>query len=309
MIRLANPTFLLIGVIFIPLLLKRKSAFLGYSQLHLLEAEGGSRFWRHLPKLFLGAAIALLVLGLARPQWTNLVKKERFLARDLILVMDLSYSMENTFRSESALLKRADGQRKIDVAKKAAAEFIGKRENDRIGLLVFGDQTFGSWPLTRDVKLILKKLDRLGSSFYGGTNLADPFLKGIDHFTEMGQSMNRILVYVSDGEARIPGKQKELIIQRMLEMDVHFYLLGIQLRMDNHDILDIVNKTGGRFINTDSVAELSAAFEEIDRLEPTVVEIDVQGERQELYPTVVVLALSLMLVATVLRNTLFIELC
>jgi len=302
MIRLANPSFLLIGIIFLALFFKREVAFLGYSQLNLLEGEKGPRFWHHLWKFLMVLAITLMVLGFARPQWKGVVKQKSFLARDILLVMDLSYSMESRFEG-------SDGPRKIDVAKSAATQFIERRETDRIGLLVFGDETFGSWPLTRDLKLMLKKVDRLGSTFYGGTDLAKPFMKAIDHFREMGQSENRILVYLSDGEAVIPPKVEEEIITRLRKMDIHLYLVGIQLKQENSDILEIVKEVGGRFINVESSAELNAAFEEIDRSEPSLVEVAVQEEGQELHPICVFSALGILFSLTLLRNTFFVELC
>jgi len=302
MIRLANPSFLCIGIIFLPLFLKRKAYFLGYSQLCLMEAGGGSRFWPNLPHLLSLLIVSLVIFGLARPQWRRDVKHERFLARDIILVMDLSYSMDNT-------LERKDGPKKIDVAKQAAVQFIEKRKNDRVGLLVFGDETFGSWPLTRDLGLISRKVERLGSTFYGGTNLVRPFGKVIDHFREMGQSENRILVFLSDGEAAISSGMREKIIKEIKKMDIHFYLLGINLKREDSDIMEIVDRTGGRFIATESSGELTAAFDEIDRLEATMVEIEVQGESHELYPMIVLSALCLMLIFTLLRNTVFIEIC
>jgi Ca-activated chloride channel family protein len=303
MIRLANPSFLLIGLIFLPLFFKRKVAFLGYSHLHLLEADRGSRFWQNLPQFLSVIIIALLVLGLARPQWKRVVKREKFLTRDILLVMDLSYSMENALRIGTG------GPRKIDVAKKAALQFIQKRENDRIGLLVFGDETFGSWPLTRDLNVISKKVDRLGSTFYGGTNLVRPFVKVMDHFREMGQSANRILVFLSDGEAVIHARMKEMIIREIKKMNVHLYLLGINLKTEESDLFDIVNATEGRFIATESESDLTAAFNEIDHLEPSMIEIETQGESQELYPLFALLALGLMFILILVRNTLFIELC
>ena len=302
MIRLANPYLLIIGVLFIPLLLKKKDAFLGYSRLNLLEAGKAARFWYHLPKFLMALAIVLMVLGFTRPQWKSVVRQESFLARDILLIMDLSYSMELGF--EGTL-----GPRKIDASKSAAIQFIEKRENDRFGLLVFGDETFGSWPLTRDLKLISKKVGRLGSTFYGGTDLAKPFLKAMDHFREMGQSENRILIYLSDGEADIPPEVKEGIIAGLRKMSIHLYLVGIQLRNESRDILEIVQAVRGRFIDVESSTELAAAFEEIDRLEPTRVDVTVQGEGQELYPACVLSALGILFSLTVLRNSLFVELC
>lgn len=302
MIRLANPCFLFTGVIFIALFFKREVAFLGYSRLNLLEGEKGPRFWPHLPKFLVVLTIALMVLGFARPQWKSMVNQKSFLARDILLVMDLSYSMETRFEGP-------DSPRKIDVAKSAAAQFIEKRKTDRIGLLVFGDETFGSWPLTRDLKLILKKVGRLGSSFYGGTDLAKPFVKAMDHFREMGQSENRILVYLSDGEATILPKAREEIIAGLKKMDIHLYLVGIQLSRENSDILEIVKEVGGRFIDVESSGELNAAFEEIDRLEPSLVEVTVRGESREFYPVFILSALCIFFGLTLLGNTLFIKLC
>jgi Ca-activated chloride channel family protein len=304
MITLANPSFLLIGVIFLPLLFKREDAFLGYSRMNLLEGEKGPRFFHPLSKLLLVLAIALMVLGFARPQWKSAVRQERFLARDILLVMDLSYSMETGFENEESM-----GPRKIDVAKSAAAKFIESRETDRIGLLVFGDETFGSWPLTRDLELITKKVNRLGSAFYGGTNLTKPLLKAVDHFREMGQSEKRILVFVSDGEATIPPWEKETIIDRLKKMDVHLYLVGVQLGKGSSDILEIVQAVGGKFIDVKSSAELEAAFKEINRLEPSLVELAVRGESQELYPLCILSALGILFSLTLLRNTFFLRLC
>ncbi len=302
MASLANPWFLFIGVIFLPLFFKREDVFLGFSQMNLLEGEKGPRFWHPLSRLLMVLAVALMILAFARPQWKSLVRQESFLARDILLVMDLSYSMETK-------IEESDRHRKIDVAKSAAAQFIESRKTDRIGLLVFGDETFGSWPLTRDLKMISKKVSRLGSSFYGGTDLAKPFMRAMNHFREMGQSEKRILVYLSDGQAKILPSVKEEIIARLRKMDIHLYLVGVQLKKEKSDILEIVKEVGGKFIDVKSSAELNMAFKEIDRLEPSLVEVAVRRERQELYPLFLLPALGILFSLTLLRNTFFLKLC
>lgn len=302
MVNLANPWFLFIGVLFLPLFFKREDAFLGYSQMNLLEGEKGPRFWHPLSRLLMVLAVALMILAFARPQWKSLVRQESFLARDILLVMDLSYSMETK-------IEESDSHRKIDVAKSAAAQFIESRKTDRIGLLVFGDETFGSWPLTRDLKMISKKVSRLGSSFYGGTDLAKPFMRAMNHFREMGQSEKRILVYLSDGQAKILPSVKEEIIARLRKMDIHLYLVGVQLKKEKSDILEIVKEVGGKFIDVKSSAELNMAFKEIDRLEPSLVEVAVRRERQELYPLFLLPAMGILFSLTLLRNTFFLKLC
>jgi Ca-activated chloride channel family protein len=306
MIRLADPLLFLVGILFLPLFLARKTAFLGYTHLRLVEADGEWRWWQDLPQVLMAIAIALLCLGLARPQWESIVQHETFLARDIILIVDLSNSMQNTVGSGSHL---TDGPRRIDIAKKAARQFIEKRKNDRISLLVFGDEAFGSWPLTRDLGLIAKKVDRLGSTFYGGTNLVDPFIQAMDHFREMGQSESRILVFLSDGESVISSQMKEKIITGIKGMGIHLYLVGINLGKEYNDLLEIVEKAKGRMIPAGSEEELSAAFEEIDRLEQSRVEIESRGRSKDLYPLFALSGLVFLLVLTLLRNTLLVEVC
>jgi len=157
--------------------------------------------------------------------------------------------------------------------------------------------------------LISKKVTRLGSNFYGGTNLAQPFMKAMEHFREMGQSTSRLLVFLSDGEATIPAMMKQTIVTEMKKMDIHLYLLGINLTERSGDILEIVGGAQGRFIPTESEGELSSAFDEIDRLEANTVEIEVQGKGRELYPIALILAICILFSWTLLRSTLFIELC
>ncbi len=69
MIRLANPSFLFIGVIFLALFFKREAAFLGYSQLDLLEGGKGPRFWRHPSRFLMVFVLGLLVLGVGGVEW------------------------------------------------------------------------------------------------------------------------------------------------------------------------------------------------------------------------------------------------
>jgi len=102
---------------------------------------------------------------------------------------------------------------------------------------------------------------------------------------------------------------KEAIIARLRKMDIHLYLVGVQVKKESSDILEIVKEVGGKFVNVESPAELNTAFEEIDRLETSPIEVAVQRESQELHPSFVLSALCLLFSLTLLRNTFFIELC
>jgi uncharacterized protein with von Willebrand factor type A (vWA) domain len=155
----------------------------------------------------------------------------------------------------------------------------------------------------------LKKVDRLGSTYYGGTNLVKPFVKAIAHFIEMGQSTSRVLVFLSDGEANIPAEMKEMIVTEIKKMGIHLYVVGINLQREKSDLAEIVDRTDGLYIVAESTDGLNDALDAVDRLEPSRIEVEVRGESRELYPIFVLLALGGLFAWMLLRNTLFIELC
>ena len=98
-----------------------------------------------LPRALGSAALVLICVALARPQ---LVDRERIVDSegiDIMLVLDTSGSME----AEDYTLNGRSASR-LRVAKEVIADFVDGRPNDRIGLVVFGEEAFTQVPLTLD---------------------------------------------------------------------------------------------------------------------------------------------------------------
>ncbi len=272
--RLADPLWLLLGLLFVPVLLARARPHLGYSNLGLLGDASGVPVWARLAGWAMGIGIGLLLVALARPQWGQAVERERREARDIVLAMDLSASMQTELRS--------GGGPKIDLAKAAALRFVERRQGDRVGLLVFGDETYGSWPLSLDLDVVGEKIRALRPDF-GGTDLAKPVEKGLAHLQEFGQSTAKAIILVTDGEAPIPAALRHEIQSRLVAMDVHLYVMGIDLG-GSADILDLVGRHDGHVFELTRAEDFSSAFEEVDRLEPSVVVVEKRAAHRELYP-------------------------
>lgn len=296
----ADPYLLLAVALLPPILWLKRKTFVGYSNLELLEKMLVSRFWSKIPVALLIVITVSLLIALARPQKREYREHERMEARDIILVMDLSYSMEMGLDGESK-------KKKIDLARESAREFVKKQEGNRVALLVFGDETYGSWPLTTDLRMIDEKLQEIGKRYHGGTNLEKPFRKAFQHFEEMGQSKNKILIFLSDGEAPIPYAVKEEIIKHISRTGLHFYLMGIQLA-HAQDILDIVQRANGKFIPVQKEEEFSKGFEEINRLEPSMISVETtEISYIEFYQGFVLAGLILLLLREAIRNSLILE--
>ena len=117
-------------------------------------------FWVAVgPSLLLmlrGVTLVLFVAALARPQLGRRESKVRTEGIDIVLVLDISGSMQ-------AMDYEKDGQRvsRIDAVKDVVREFIRARPNDRIGMVVFGTLPYVASPLTLDHDWLERNLDRV----------------------------------------------------------------------------------------------------------------------------------------------------
>ena len=150
MITFADPWVLLLLVL-VPLLgwrayTRASSGRLRYSSLQpLRQLSAAAR--RFHPRLLLPllrlATLVLFIIALTRPQAGNTFSENNSEGVDIMLAMDTSGSMQ-------ALDFKIEGQpvNRLAVVKKVVAEFIKKRENDRMGLVVFAAEAFIQCPIT-----------------------------------------------------------------------------------------------------------------------------------------------------------------
>lgn len=272
--RLADPLLLLLGLLFLPFVVRRVRPHLGYSNVGLFDGAPWIGPWARLPDWATGIAIALLLTALARPQWGQVVTSERREARDIIVAVDLSGSMQGD-------VVAGEGK-KIDAAKEAVLRFLGRRQGDRVGLLVFGNDAYGSWPLSSDLSVVRQKVHALEADL-GGTDLAKPLRRALAHLQEVGQSEARAIILVTDGEAPIAADIKREIQAKLAAMNVHLYLLGIDLP-ESADVIDLVARSGGRVWRVNQAEDLWGAFQDIDRLEPSAVTVETRRVHRDLYP-------------------------
>ena len=95
---------------------------------------------RHIPFLLRTAALALIVIAIARPRSSEQIEKVDTEGIDIILAMDVSTSM----------LARDLTPDRINASKDIAIEFIAQRPSDRMGIVVFAGESFTQCPLTTD---------------------------------------------------------------------------------------------------------------------------------------------------------------
>jgi Ca-activated chloride channel family protein len=273
----------------------------------IAAAGSGSRFAR-MP---LAALLAWLLLCVAamRPQWLGEVEDLPRSGRDLLLAVDVSGSM--------AAEDMRIGGRPVDrltAVQVVAGDFLSRRQGDRVGLLLFGQQAYLMTPLTFDLEHVRYQLDTSSIGLAGReTAMGDAIGLAVKRLRET-EAVQRVLVLLTDGVntagALDPLEASALAIAE----NVRIYTVGIGGDMQRRGMLGmmfaqpeeideatleaVAARTGGRYFRARNTAELAGIYTEIERLEPSMQAGERLRPRRELYPWP--LAGALLLVAALL---------
>jgi Ca-activated chloride channel family protein len=213
----------------------------------------------------------LIVIALARPVWlANPIEKTES-TRDLMLLVDLSGSMETED------FKALRGQRisRLDAVKGVLDEFIERRKGDRLGLIVFGNEPFLQVPFTRDHEVLRTLLGQTRTKMAGvQTAIGDAIGLALKHF-ESSKSEHRVVVLLTDGNdtgSKVPPrKAAEIASQRGIT--VHTVAVGDpkaagEEKMDIETLQAISRATKGSFFRADDRVQLDTIYRKLDEIEP-----------------------------------------
>ncbi len=328
--RFADPLFLLLLIPLATLGLRalfraRKPASTGLG----LPTLQGSRdlplglTTRVAPFLFLIklGAVALLIVGLARPQSGRERTEIQTRGVNIVLALDLSESMR-------ALDFKRDGEvvDRLQAVKGVVGDFILKRDQDRMGMVVFGSNAFTQVPLTRDYDTLTFILDRLRIGAAGPrTAIGDAVGISLKRLKDIPSDSN-IIILLTDGESNAGELNWEEAAAVAAAQDVKIYTIGVgsngqapflvdgllgkqyvyrRVGMDVASLKAIAQITGGLFFKAEDTQGLEAVYDRINTLEKTEVTQEKWVEYKEQYPKAVVAALVLLLLHLLLTQTRF----
>lgn len=237
-------------------------------------------------RLLAPVAWVLIVSAMARPQWVEPPLERTEPARDLLLAIDLSQSMEVTdFVDASGA--RVD---RLTAVKAVVDDFVARRKTDRIGLIVFGQAAFPQAPLTLDhegVRLLLAET-RIGMA---GPQTAIGDAIGVAvKMTERSAMRERVLVLLTDGNdtaSRVPP-EKAAEIAKDRHITIHTIGIGDpaasgESKVDLAALGRIATATGGQTFRGEDRAGLEAIYATIDRITPDQAKRTLFRPRIELY--------------------------
>src|SRR5262245_24882263 len=213
----------------------------------------------------------LIVAALARPQWVGDAVTRDVSARDLILAVDISGSMDQRdFRTaDGRMLTRLDG------VKGVVKDFIARRQGDRIALILFGTRAYVQVPFTQDLQTAAQLLEQTQVGMAGQqTAIGDTIGLAIKTL-EKSTAQQKVLILLTDGNdtaSRVPPEHAADIAQ---QNGLVIYTIAVgdpaasgENRVDLATLQGVADTTRGKFFRAEDGAQLQAIYAEIDALAP-----------------------------------------
>ena len=323
-ITFANPK-LLWGLLVIPAVIvwyvlrhKRQEASVRYSDTTGFDSL--PRSWRvyarHILFALQMAALALLIVAVARPQSSSTSETSNIEGIDIILAQDISGSM----------LARDLKPDRLEASKAVAADFVEGRPGDRMGLVVFAGESFTQVPLTTDHTVMLNMLKELKSGMIDdGTAIGDGLATAINRLKD-SEAISKVIILLTDGmnnagsvDPYTAAEMAKLYGIRVYTIGVGSYgtapfpvqtIFGIQyqqmkVEIDERLLQTIALGSGGKYYRANSNQKLDEIYDEIDKLERSKIEVtEFRHVHEEFYP-LVAWAIALLLLEFILRRTVF----
>jgi Ca-activated chloride channel family protein len=227
-----------------------------------------------LLKLFKWLSIILALIALASPITKKSMAVENKNGYSIALLIDASGSMRLGFGRRSYYLPVKKGESKFDIVMNLAKEFIKKRKDDELGLVVFGNFAYVASPLTYDKRLLGEIIDKLKVGIAGSnyTVINDALFQSAKLFTN-SKAKTKIAILLTDGQSRGDNVPFEVAMKFLKENGVKVYTIGIGKNgdFDTKHLQKIAKMSGGKFFSAYSKSDLKRVYEKIDRLEKSKI--------------------------------------
>ncbi len=254
----ANPIVLIVGAVLLVVaawwsFFRRRHGALRISDgvpVRRVASSWWARLWR-LPDVLRVVALSLLVVAVGRPQVPDRTELTGE-GSDIIVALDMSGSMgavDRTVQEVRAI--QADGEEplnRFETARDILEDFVGNRQEDRVGLIVFAEQVYLKFPLTLDYRVVLDQLEALvlddgrrdrdpeecinGCTITGtGTALGDALARSFRRLRD-SKAKTKAVVLITDGK-REGGKLDPMTVanyianqSEQVNVPVHTFLVG-----------------------------------------------------------------------------------
>ena len=305
------PLLILIWVFFKK---EERSAEIFFSNTKLFNNKSLKETLRHLPFILKIIASILLIIAIARPQSSTNWEESTTKGIDIIMAMDISGSM----------LAEDLKPNRLEASKNVAMNFISKRINDRIGLVIFSGESFTQCPLTTDHNVLLNLFTDVKSGMVDdGTAIGMGLATSVNRLKD-SKAVSKVIILLTDG-VNNSGLVAPLTAAEIAEkFNIRVYTIGIgtkglapypfqtpfgiqyqdvEVKIDEKTLQDIATLTDGKYFRATNNNALKQIYQDIDTLEKSKIEVTEFHKKSEEFLPFAIGALISFLIAFILKIT------
>jgi Ca-activated chloride channel homolog len=270
------------------------------------------------PLLFILRILSMvaLIVALARPQTSNTTENVDSEGIDIVLSMDVSGSM----------LAEDFKPNRIEAAKAQALKFIDQRPTDRIGLVIFGGESFTMCPITIDHSVLKNQVSQIRNGMINdGTSIGMGLATAVDRL-RMAKGKSKVVILMTDGVNNTGMIDPSTALEIAKAYKIRIYTIGVgsigqalmpqqtpfgiqkqmvPVEIDEPLMKKMATGTGGKYFRATSNSSLSSVYDDIDKLEKTRIDITSFKHYAELFFPFAMLAIICLVLEMVLRYTVF----
>jgi len=320
--QFAHPEYLWLMLVLIPLavwyIFKQRTARPSLSVSSVSAFAGMHNSWKYYLRHFLFvlrlAAIATLIVILARPQVKDNWRTTSTEGTDIVLALDVSSSM----------LARDFKPDRLGAAKKVADKFVSARDGDNIGIVIFAGESLTGIPMTVDRSMLINYINSIKMDILpDGTAIGDGITTSLNRLKE-GKAKSRSIILLTDGSNNTGVVAPLTAAGVAKELGVKIYTIGIgtngmapspvmtpfglefqpqKVVIDESTLQQIADETGGKYFRATGNKVLEDIFAEIDQLEKTQMDVRHFSHTEDDYMLFAWIVFALVCTELVLRYT------
>lgn len=260
--------------------------------------------------------LAGIIIALARPQSSSTRKEVETEGIDIVVAIDVSTSM----------LAEDVKPNRIEAAKETAKEFIKRRPNDRIGLVIFSGESYTQCPVTIDHSVLLKLIDKIKAGMIiDGTAIGMGLATSISRLKD-SKAKSKVIILLTDGINNTGIISPKTATDIAITFGIKVYTIGlgtkgmapypvqtpfgtqyqyVDVKIDDQLLTYIAQATGGKYFRATNRKSLEDIYNEIDKMEKTKINVAYFTKKQDHFQPLVMFSLVLIAVSLLLKYTIF----
>ena len=280
-----------------------------------IKKSNMARF-RHVGIVLRSLAIAAIVVALARPQSSLSWQDSTTEGIDIMIASDISGSM----------LAEDFKPNRLEAGKNIAIDFIRNRPDDRIGLVIFSGESFTQCPLTIDHDVLINVFaDIKNGMIEDGTAIGMGLATAVNRL-RTSTAKSKVVILLTDGSNNSGSIPPITAAEIAKQFGVRVYTVGLgtngyapypvptpmgiqyqrmKVDIDEGTLSKIANITGGKYFRATNNETLRQIYTQIDKLEKAKIDVTQYRRKTEMFLPWALIALGLLSLEFLLKNTLF----